>query len=283
MTDRYHPYDWTAVKTELFFLLTGVDVVGVEATDQETVSTCRYNGMEFQLESWQIQSWINSQLAWLDDEKQTLLLFPYKHLLYIYRWQWHWPFLTKEYFCPSELLQDYTWMEYRHLQDYMEMYIRINNQIVQARDKAMDKKQLLSLNKQLTDAKNEFLTVLFGGERPDAGGSPRMTMKEIEIAGKVTEINDVQWQVILLWWSGFMKYLQQQYPRCFKSSGDGKKKKRQPNPLELYVSITATMQKYVGLDEEKVNHQTFHIILEQLERIGKENEEMERINKKHKK
>ena len=62
-----------------------------------------------------------------------------------------------------------------------------------------------------------------------------------------------------------------------------KKPKKQPNPLELYTSIIATMQKYIGIDEEKVNDQTFHVILEQLERIAKENEEIEKMNKKHKK
>jgi hypothetical protein len=89
----------------------------------------------------------------------------------------------------------------------------------------------------------------------------------------------VQWQVILFWWSGFMRYLQKQFPHCFKSSK--KTGKRPPNPLELYTSIVATMQTQAHLSEEDINNQTFHIILEQLERLAKQNEEMEKISKKH--
>ena len=41
------------------------------------------------------------------------------------------------------------------------------------------------------------------------------------------------------------------------------------------------MQTQAHLSEEDINNQTFHIILEQLERLAKQNEEMEKISKKH--
>ena len=90
---------------------------------------------------------------------------------------------------------------------------------------------------------------------------------------------DVQWQVILFWWSGMMAYLRKKYPHCFK---DDKPTKKKQNPLDLYTRTTATMQKYTSLKEEDVNGQTFHVILQHLEDMARENEELERIRKKNK-
>ena len=64
--------------------------------------------------------------------------------------------------------------------------------------------------------------------------------------------------------------------------------KRQPvarnakvaSPLEVYTATVATMQKYVGLTEEQVNRQTYSLVLEHLERMAKENEELEKVRRK---
>lgn len=265
--DRYHPFDWTMVKTELFFVLSGVQITGLR---DGSISLCRYDGYEFELESWQVHSWCDQLLKWVDDPKQTRLIFPYKELLPYFRTVMrYWcglrlPWVKKEYYAPQELLQDFTWQQYRFLQDYMEEYIRLNNRIIKMQTGVVDNDQWSMVNGQLKEARNEFLAVLFHCEK---------------CKHRVRVINDVRWQVILFWWGGMMQYLQKQYPHCFKSSG-GKKPKKQPNPLEIYTSIIATMQVKTGLDEEKVNQQTFHIVLEQLERIAKEAEEMEKLNKK---
>ena len=320
MADRYHPYDWQNVKAELFFLLTEVEIIHIDTAENDpddTTYLCRLSKKEsrqipggapspsrrsvlrrpwfrhgsklteFRLRPWQVQSWIDTQLKWLDDEKSTLLLFPYKQLIRTRHWQWHWPFLEKTYHAPAELLQDFTWQQYRHLQDYMDLYIRQQNQMVKISRSAHDTQQLIEVQQQMTDTRNEFLKVLFTPTvRADLQSDHRFSAGQGSalakaVAKQISLITEVQWQVILLWWSGFMHYLKEHYPRCFKSSGK-KNPKRPPNPLELYTSIVATMQKYIGIDEEKVNHQTFHIILEQLERIAKENEEIEKMNRKHK-
>ena len=267
--DRYHPFDWTMVKTELFFVLTGVEIVRHDRESE--VTTCRYDGFEFELEPWQILSWCDQLLKWVDDPKQTRLIFPYKELLpYVRPTMRYWcgmklPWLEKCYHTPQELLQDFKWHQYRYLQDYMDEYIRLSNHIVKMQQGVVDKDRLKELNAQQREARNEFLAVLFHCEK---------------CQHRVRAINDVQWQVILFWWGGMMHYLQKTYPHCFKGGGKKQKKQRQPNPLELYTSIIATMQVKTGLDEEKVNNQTFHIVLEQLERIAKEAEEMEKMNKK---
>ena len=42
----------------------------------------------------------------------------------------------------------------------------------------------------------------------------------------------------------------------------------------------ATMQKYASLTEDQVNNQSYSLVFEHLERLSKENEEMEKIRKK---
>ena len=319
--DRYHPFDWLRVKTELFFLLTETHPLPAEthplplparggssypaSTDEEQqplmvafndrrpwwkkVITPSHTGEgrgrgPFPLHAWQVHSFIDQHLKWLDDEKaQPLIVFPYKRLFREWRWQWRWPFIKKHYLAPGELLQDFSWEQYRHLQDYMELFVRQQNQILKLQQTAVGAPvpaaakapvpdgspsgKLAALQREAQATRNRFLAVLFklGDNRQSA------------ITKKVT---DVRWQVILFWWSGLMRYLQKEYPHCFKSSG-GKKGKTPANPLQLYVNITATMQKYLQLDEDKVNRQTFHLTLEALERMAKEAEEMERISKKH--
>ena len=275
LADRYHPFDWLNVKTELFFLLSGVEITSSRnndiTKDGEAKIACRHGKTTFELQAWQIHSWIDQHLSWLDDEKaQPLLIFPYKELIYKRRWPWQ----KKQFFSPSELLQDFSWQEYRHLQDYMELFIKTQNQMVKMQHGVTDLDRLTQLEQQAEEAKQNFLKALF---RIDD-----ITLSRHNVITK--KITPVRWQVILFWWSGFMHYLQQKFPRCFKPANKktSNNKSQISTPLDFYVSITATMQKYLSLDEERVNRQTFYITLEQLERIAKENEEMEKISKKHK-
>jgi hypothetical protein len=280
MQDRYHPFDWLTVKTELFFLLTGLEMVG-EADDpvdddpdeRNRAYLVRRNKKEepFPIYIWQVQSFVDQHLAWIDDEKQSLIIFPYKQLLGVWRLSRRYPFIKKQWLAPGELLQDFSWREYRHLQDYMEMYVRLQNQMTKMQQGAIDKDRLAALARQMLDARNNFLAVLFKVE----GHYPLST-----IHSSLNKVGPVQWQVILFWWSGFMRYLQKQFPHCFKSSK--KTGKRPPLPIELYRSIITTVQKESnGLTEDEVNGQTFYIVLEHLERLAKQNEEMEKISKKH--
>ena len=75
-----------------------------------------------------------------------------------------------------------------------------------------------------------------------------------------------------------MHTLSKRFPHVFKVQ---KVDNRRPNtPLEIYTATTATMQKYAGLTEDQVNHQSYSLVLEHLERLSKENEEMEKIRRK---
>lgn len=260
--DRYHPFDWTQVKAELFFLLSGITVLGGSAAVEKGFP-CRYKGATFIIEPWQVQSFIDQHLKWVDDPNAPMLLrFPYKDLLQGREWRivrnrWNIPYpwpVRLTYGPPDGLLQNYTWQQYRLLQEYMELYVRQANRSGDS-------------NPQLRTARDQFLVVLFHCEH-----RPRL----------VWRVTDVQWQVILFWWAGFMRYLQHEYPHCFKSAAPKRGNKPQ-NPLTFYTNVTVTMQKYLQQSEQVVNAQTFHLTLEALERMAKESEEMEKLGRKHKK
>ena len=88
-----------------------------------------------------------------------------------------------------------------------------------------------------------------------------------------------KWQVVLFWWTGIMHTLSRRFPHVFKVQKIDPRK--QPStPLEIYTATTATMQKYASLTEDQVNNQSYSLVLEHLERLSKENEEMEKIRKK---
>ena len=73
--------------------------------------------------------------------------------------------------------------------------------------------------------------------------------------------------------------LSHRYPHVFKVQKLNRKE--QPStPLEIYTATIATMQKYASLTEDQVNNQSYSLVLEHLERLSKENEEMEKIRKK---
>lgn len=310
--DRYHPFDWLAVKTELFFLLTETHPLPLPimegssypaSTDEEQqplmvafndrrpwwkkVITPSHTGEgrgrgPFPLYAWQVHSFIDQHLAWLDDEKaQPLIVFPYKRLLAyhvaVLRWlplslgRWTinvpYPWMERRYRAPQELLQDFGWKPYSHLQEYMESYIRQQNQLLKAQEGGKgDRRQISNLKSQIPTTRDNFLAVLFHCEHR---------------RHRVRTISNVQFQVILFWWSGFMQYLQEKYPHCFHKAAPKKGRKRYTTPLDAYVNITATIQKDSKLSEEQINAQTFHVVLEELERMAKEAEEMERISKKH--
>lgn len=314
--DRYHPFDWLRVKAELFFLLTGTEVLSpvpaADSGDTATAFLCRHDGTTFTLKSWQVHSFIDQHLRWLDDDKaQPLLIFPYKQLLAYHVPVLRWlplcppqcpallsrlcpsflrrvhiplPWIERRYHAPQELLQDFGWQQYSHLQDYMSLYITQQNALLKARQAAAAPEASPSgstaavpaaspagataaLEVALTEARNHFLAVLFHCER-----HPHL----------VARITPVQWQVILLWWGGMMHYLQKKFPHCFRTAPPKRRKGEATTPLDTYVAITATIQKDAHLSEPQIQAQTFHVILEELERIAKEAEEIERISRKNK-
>lgn len=268
-TDRYHPFDMLAAKVEILFALNKLEIVS-HGEDSDIVRFIpakkkwwqrRKEEEPFELSVAAVHSMITDYLTWLDaEDAEPLLRVPY-------------PSMTihgREYMGPTPMLDGFLWEEYRHLQDWMQIYTDLSNRLLKLMQQHRDELFVKGVAEQVTHARSEILAILF---RPESGEKK---------SSDFNNFDDIKWQVILFWYSGLMKYLQKQYSRCFKPQKPGRQSKRQ-NPLELYTRTTATMEKYIGLNEREVNHQSFHVILQHMEDMAKEAEEMKRMNSKYKK
>ena len=266
---RFRPFDWTAVKTRLFFRFAQVEIVSSSRSlslprsaegrllpegrkkGEEEVFLCRLakgNPMydaykeEFELATWQVHSFLE-QLAWIDavDSKgrpvpMPKLMWPYPKRIWWLRWRKP----------DGELLDGMSWQTYRLINDWMESY---------------------SLKENI-DIRLTVLGLMFG--------CPKWRVR-------LARISDVEWQVILFWWSSMMQYLKEQYPKCFKQSDKKSRSKAQPLPIELYTRSMATLQKYLGgLTEAQINQQSAHAILRHMNDMAVEAEQMEKLRRKKK-
>lgn len=293
---RFHPFDWTEIKTRLFFRFAGVQVTDmVEDEYENDVFICRHPSLgktEFTLDTWQVHSFLE-QLKWLDatDAKgrplpMPKMLFPYPErmphrpfrpmplwtaichpLSGLWREAWPWP---KEYYAPGELLDGVKWEQYRLASEWMEEYTKIANRIVELQEQlgAMTddrRRELSDLKRREQRARREVVINIFG--------CPRYRVS-------LARIGDVEWQVLMFWWASVMQYLKEQYPKCFKSPS--KSKKHQPLPIEMYVNSTGTLEKYLEQREGDIKDKSAHLILYHLNQMAVEAEEMEKLRRKHK-
>ena len=266
---RFRPFDWTEIKTRLFFRFAGVEILSLGPGPNDRFK-CRHGEVEFELETWQVHSFLE-QLAWLDatDSKGRAVPMPKMMWPYARRVRRWWPLWKREWYAPGELLDGMTWQTYRWINDWMEAYTSTANALVQAREKK-DAESIVAMARQERDIRLTVLSLVFG-------------CKKWRI--RLARISEVEWQVVMFWWSSMMQYLKEQYPKCFKA-GDKKSRSRSkqtPLPIELYTRSMATLQKYLGgLTEDEINAQTAHAILRHLNDMAVEAEEMEKIRKKHK-
>ena len=178
---RFHPFDWTEIKTRLFFRLSGVEVIDaqtsgpdIDAASQSDAQTgsvtsfrCRKDNLEFDLQTWQVHSFID-QLKWLDatdanggPRPMPKLMWPYPERLW--RWQWRRWMPAKAYYRPGELLDGMTWQQYRWINDWMEVYTNTANALIAEREKhaKADHERIRELTVQQAGARMEVLAQLF--------------------------------------------------------------------------------------------------------------------------
>lgn len=280
MQDRYHPYDPVQMKAEAFFALAGLTVLDkrTEGTEDD-VFLCSYvkNKKEepFPLAVWQVHSFIDQHLKWLD-EFTGLQLFPYHDLGHYWRVDRRWPWVHR---CrlgfEGELLDGMTWQQYRFAQEWLSYYVDVNGQLAArahgVRNNVQSRTDADSLASEALRARTEFLRAVY--RLPD-GHYPR----------QLRRMSAERFQVILIWWQSMMAEMQRKYKRCFKSSSSsrGSASRQQNLPIDLYTRSTATLQKYLAQTEEQINQQPCRVILQHLDDMAREAEELEKINKKHK-
>lgn len=256
--DRYHPFDMLEVKLKAFLAINRLEVM--EPTEEgflvRIVAERKHwwqrkkQNEPFQITTGHLHAIIDEHLSWLDDDKaEPLMKPPYKGI--------------------APLMDGVSWERYRLMQDWMTAYTEASNRLIKLSQQSRNVAAIADQASKVKQAKTEFLKQLFVPPYPRTPAPSKTT--------------DIEWQVILFWWSGLMKYLQRQYPRCFKEPSKPKKgaKPKRSNPLELYTRTTATMEKYLGLNEQEVNQQSAHVVLQHLEDMAREAEEMKKIQQKH--
>lgn len=267
----------------------------------------------FSLYIWQINYWLNGSrldkngnplplphegrgqksgpgalLDWLDNEGGAFLTkFPYPYIKRSHARRWLGFFRRRKFQGPFPDLAGFTWSQYRLATEAMQSYMQLSNSLVIMKQRGtFSDEQMLKQTKTVDLARAMFLATIFIAKVKFIETSTGMIREDYHYeSNQITDnaeyfrnFPDTQWQVILFWWTGIMHSLSKTYPHVFKVQ---KVSNKQPSSaMEIYTATIATMQKYVGINEKDCNNQSYSLVLEQLERMSKENEELERLRKK---
>lgn len=310
--DRYHPFSMQNVKIALFFALSGIEIIAgpnPRVPVEEQYYTCRlaigHKSETFSLHLWQINYWLSPKaktkdktsaeyaaqgagmLDWLDNESGSFLTkFPYPIIKRSHRSRWF--SIGHKFQGPSTDLDGFSWSQYRLATEAMQNYVQLSNSLAIMKQRGTFSDEQMQKQVQSVDmAKSLFLATIFNRKVKYVETSTGMIRKDYHYESNQITDNaeyfrnypDTQWQVILFWWTGIMHTFSKRYPHVFKVQKVSKK--QQPtSAMDIYTATIATMQKYVGINEQECNNQSYSLVLEQLERMSKENEELERIRKK---
>ena len=308
--DRYHPFSMQAVKVAMFFVLSGIHIVrgvNLEDSPDKQFYLCRMASDKkqdepFPIYLWQINYWLSPKartndktsakyiaqgvglLDWLDNEYGVFLTrFPYPTIMRRHSW-WR----RKKVFQGAYPDMDgFSWMQYRFASDLMQRYMQISNNLVRMQlMNHFTADQMLQQADSVDLARSMFLATIFNAKTRYVDTNTGIVKRDFHYeigqdsanAPYFRHFPDTDWQVILFWWTGMMHTLSKRFPHVFKVRPTNR---QNPSaPLEIYTATTVTMQKYAGLTEDQVNNQSYSLVLEHLERLSKENEEMEKIRNK---
>ena len=194
-----------------------------------------------------------------------------------------------DYEGPAQDMDGFSWQQYRFAADLMGQYISLSNNLVkmkQMKDR-FTPEQMAHQADSMDQARSMFLATIFNRRIDFIDPNTNLKVHDFHYDTRQYETQSPafrhfpghKWQPILFWWTGMTHTLSHRYPHVFKVQK--LKRKEQPStPLEIYTATIATMQKYASLTEDQVNNQSYSLVLEHLERLSKENEEMEKIRKK---
>lgn len=259
----------------------------------------------FPLYVWQLQYWLSPKLKqrapadspeaitagaglldWLDSDTPDLLTrFAYPTLRLRHKRS---IIKRKEFQGPMPDLDGFSWQQYRFATDLMQQYVALSNNLIRMQsDSRYTAEQIQQQTQSVNTARAMFLATIFNAktEYIDTNTGIRKKDFHYELSqhtdnqGYFLSFPEHRWQVILFWWTGITHALSKRYPHVFKSQKIDSRK-APATALEIYTATIATMQKYTGLDEDKLNNQSYSLVLEHLERLSKENEEIEKMRKK---
>lgn len=249
-----------AWKTNCFLALTNLEVEEADLIDDEgnKYFLVRVNPQpSFPLYLWQIHSFIKDYLQWLD-AIPDIPRFPYP--------EWESGGVT--FRGPSIQLSNWTWQQYRLFKDYLELFFKVSN-----------KEMLLAT---LYDRQINYIDEITQLPKYDYRYHPDQSTSNKDF---FKDFPPIRVSVILLWWASTAHKLQKDYPKCFASSDKPDKKKKPPkqqDPIADYARTTATLEKYMGVNEQQLQQESFRVVLQHLNDMIKHNEEIERMNAKMK-
>lgn len=308
--DRYHPFSMQTVKVAMFFALSGIQIAqGVNPNDppDKQFYLCRMVDAKkkdetFPIYLWQVNYWLSPKaktndktsvkyiaqgaglLDWLDNERGMFLTrFPYPILKRRFKWWCR----KKKFQGVFPDMDGFSWVQYRFASDMMQSYTQISNNLMRMQQmNSFTAEQMLQQADSVDLARAMFLATVFNAKTKYVDTNTGILKRDFHYEiGQNTDnapyfrhFPDTEWQVILFWWTGMMHTLSKRFPHVFKVQPTNRL--NPSTPLEIYTATTATMQKYAGLTEDQVNNQSYSLVLEHLERLIKENEEMEKIRNK---
>lgn len=299
----YKPFSLEDCKVELFFALSGINILenlNPAVPVEEQFCVCEYKGDIFDLYLWQIDYWIGEGDILMPDNSKTrkqhmldflegpnkrfagLTSFPYPVIKR--------GLLRKEFHGPSALMQDFSWQQYRFAQDWFDYHTRVSNQLLRMqkeRNKYSDD-DIKRVSHNVNLARASFLATIFNAKVKGVDEQIQQVYRAYEYrsnqhsdnAKYFRDFDPIKFQVICFWWMGMMHYLQKKYTHMFKVGSPDENS--DSNPLEVYVRTSATLEKYTGFTEKEINSQLFHVILQHIDDMLKENEEIKRIRAKNK-
>jgi hypothetical protein len=272
------------VKVKLFLALTGLEVLEsanpAKPVEEQYLVVCRRGHVErLVMYLWQMHYWMEEQMGWLDNPS-NLLMFPYKEYK---KWTWKG---RHKYEGPSALMQNFQWRQYRIAGEYMGYFITESNRLVKMRESNVSASEIKKQLHAVARAKGLFLATLFNRKVKFVDAETKLIRKEFVYVSSQSirnwrdfeHFSDVKFQVVLFWWTGTMNWLQKKYPKVFKSTNP--KKNTVANPLELYTRQTATMEKYLGINEEELNRELYTNVLQHLQDMMDESDRMKELNNK---
>lgn len=259
----------------------------------------------FPLYTWQLQYWLSPKrkprtdahspegiaagaglLDWLDRDSPDLLTrFAYPTLKLRGK---RFEFKRKEFQGPLPDLDGFSWQQYRFASDLMQQYVTLSNNLIRMRSsRRFSTNEIFQQTQSVNYARAMFLANIFNTKTEFIDSNTGIRKKDFHFEQLQCSNNkdyfltfpEHRWQVVLFWWTVIMHALSKRYPHVFKMQNVDPRK-APSSALEIYTATIATMQKYTGLDEDKLNNQSYLLVLEHLERLSKENEEIEKIRKK---
>lgn len=309
---RLRPFCMDDFKVAVFIYLANLEIVGINHSQKvedehymvrfrtgawhRLIDRITLNNEPFPLYLWQIYGWLSKgrdargrevpgALDWLENSANApFLILPMTLLKRRRRYRVR----MRTFKGPAPMLDGFSWQRFRYAQDFMDNYIRNQNILerllkmgrrASAADIAealrnVDRAKALFLA-TIFDAKIKYVDESTGRCRHDWRYCPTQSTDN---APYFRRFSDIDWQIILMWWSGIMQWLGRTYPRVYKKQPT--KGKKLVNPLEVYARTTATMEKYIGINAKEVDAEPYTTIIQQMEDIAKQNEEFERMRKK---